>query len=185
MHLIYHHRKRKESRQLMLYCKVHNKIRKHPQIHADIDKKSISPAWIHLTQPEWAMGWACVDSSSRYSSYCYRTLCCVDIYSLCGPLILRYMDVLSGSARLTGYPVLSRYFIKYGHWQRGDGHYWLWTDNIWYHLLYSRNRTSSGNIQNFTNIRKQSEKFSISGLIPNIMLTATVPHPLEQSGENF
>ena len=79
------------------------------------------------------MGWACVDSSSRYSSYCYRTLCCVDIYSLCGPLILRYRDVLSGSARLTGYPVLSRYFIKYGHRQRGDGHHGQTTFGIIYY----------------------------------------------------
>ena len=73
---------------------------------------------------------------------------------------------------------LSRYLL-HEIWTPTQGWWTLWTDNIWYYLLYTRNRTSSGNIQNFTNIRKQSEKFSISGLIPNIMLTATVPHPLE------
>ena len=79
---------------------------------------------------------------------------------------------------------LSRYLL-HEIWTPTQGWWTQWTDNIWYYLLYTRNRTSSGNIQNFTNIRKQSEKFSISGLIPNILLTATVPHPLEHSREDF
>ena len=58
---------------------------------------------------------------------------CRHIYSLClcAPVILLYKDVLSGSARLTGYPDI--YFMKYGHRLRSDGHYGQTTFGIIYY----------------------------------------------------
>ena len=55
---------------------------------------------------------------------------CRYLQSVC-PVILRYKDVLSGSARLTGYPDI--YFMKYGHRLRGDGHYGQTTLDIIYY----------------------------------------------------